>query len=145
MPDRTGPFRNKSFKCCGKLLQVIQHPWSKKLNVDIQATVTVQPDNGDAPGSTPGTVQQPLPCWDWLFTAAQRTIEDAQRSFTLSSAQSQGGGPSPFVNHGWCLPYSYEEVSLVCVRMIFTVFLYIIAAAATTCTPRKHLECGCKM
>lgn len=95
------------------VLQVIQHPWSRQLNADIQATVAVKPENGGSSSSTPETVQQPLPCWDWLFSAAQCTIEDAQRSFAHSAAQSQGGSPPPFVSHGWCLPYTYDEVSSV--------------------------------
>ena len=121
---------------CVMILQVIQHPWSKKLNVDIQVTVAAKPENGEAPGSTPATVKQPLPCWDWLFNQVQSMIDEAQRSFSHSAAQPQGGGPPPFVTHGWSLPYSYEDVSAVRACVVCIMCLYMAALSASTRGPK---------
>jgi hypothetical protein len=105
-------------------MQVIQHPWSRKLNNDIIATVTVNPGNGIDPSRPHNTVQQALPCWNWLFTAAQRTIEEAQRAYAQGSPQQlNAAGTAPFIDHGWSLPYTFDDVSSVCIPSVVHINL----------------------
>ena len=82
---------------------MIRHPWSRRLNEDIKASV---PSPAGTNGAQGPPVQRALPCWDWLFDAAERSLDEATRAYA-----HQAGGA--FVPHNWCLPHSFDEVSQV--------------------------------
>lgn len=88
-------------------MQVINHAWSRKLNQDIIAPVAAAAGGARTNGDAAPQQTRPLPCWDWLLAAAQRSVADAQKAW--AAAEGQG----VFVTHGWSLPYPYQDVKRV--------------------------------
>lgn len=87
--------------------QVINHGWSRKLNYDIIAPVAA-PGAGDrSNGDAAAQQKRPLPCWDWLHAAAERSVAEAQQAWADARARDD------FAAHGWSLPYPYQEVKRV--------------------------------
>lgn len=88
-------------------VQVINHAWSRKLNYDIIAPVAPSAGGGSNGDAAPEAQKRPLPCWDWLHAAAERSVADAQQAWEDSRAKGA------FAVHGWSLPYPYTDVKRV--------------------------------
>lgn len=88
--------------------QVINHAWSRKLNQDIIAPVAAPTAGAGSNGDAGPPQKRPLPCWDWLHAAAERSVADAQKAW--AAAEARGA----FASHGWSLPYPYQDVKRVC-------------------------------
>eukprot|EP00892_Ulva_mutabilis_P011680 jgi/Ulvmu1/8885/UM049_0067.1 len=84
------------------MLEVINHPWSRKLNQDITAPVAQHAADGK--GADAAVPTRALPCWDWLNASAERSVAAAQHAW--EAAREKG----VFAAHGWSLPYPYQDV-----------------------------------